>query len=101
MVDVINENIYKKILLCKDITVQKGSYLPDSKKKRGRLIGEEKHALHRKIFDVSRSVFNWLSEKNKFINEHYFFYFKVLKERSNYHFHYFLISNDKHVKKYF
>ena len=28
------------------------------RKKRGRLVGEEKQALHKKIFDVSSSVFN-------------------------------------------
>ena len=65
------------------------------------MIGEEKDALHRKIFDVSRSVFHWFSEKSRFINEHYFFDFKVLKEFSNYHFHNFLISSDKYVNKHF
>lgn len=32
-------------------------------KKRGRLIDEEKQALHMKIFDVSNSVLNWCCQK--------------------------------------
>lgn len=58
-------------------------------------------ALHDKIHDVSKSVFTWFEKEHKFINERYFFDFKVIKEVSSYHFHYFLISSDKCVNKYF
>ena len=71
------------------------------RKKKGQLFGEEMLALHRKIHDVSKSVFTWFGKEHNFINERYFFDFKVIKEVSNYHFHYFLISSDKCVNKYF
>ena len=93
IVDVINETFTKKYYFVEISQSKKGHIYLIVRKKRGRLIGEEKHPLHRKIFGVSRSVFN---EKNEFINEHYLFDFKV----PNYHFHYFLISSDKYVNKY-
>ena len=68
IVDVVNEIFTNKYCFLK---------ISQSKK------GQEKHVLHRKILDVFRIVFNWFSEKNKFINKHYFFNFKVLKECSN------------------
>ena len=48
---------------------KEGRYYLIVRKKRGRLIGEAKQALHRKIFDVSGSVFNWYRENNKFLGE--------------------------------
>ena len=71
------------------------------RKKKGRLIGEEKQVLHKKIFDVSNSVFIWHCEKNTFLSEKYFLEPKVLKECSGYHFYYVLVSCDKYVNKYF
>ena len=100
-VDVINETLTKKYHFVKISQSKKGHIYLIVKKKRGRLIGEEQRVLHRKTFNVFSSVFNWFSEKNKFINENYYLNFKVLKECSNYHFHYFLISSDKYVNKYF
>ena len=71
------------------------------RKKKGRLIGEEKQALHKKIFDVSNCVFIWYCEKNTFLSEKYFLEPKVLNECSGYHFYYVLVSCDKYVNKYF
>ena len=56
------------ITLFKYLDQKKKNYLI-VRKKRGRLIGEEKQALHRKIFDISGSVFNWYRENNKFLGE--------------------------------
>ena len=67
-------------------------------KKRGRLIGEEKDALHRKIHKIGGCVFDW---KYTFLSKKYFFEFKLLKDCSGYHFHYFLVSRDKYVNSYF
>ena len=65
------------------------------------MFGEEMLALHRKIYDVSKNVFLWFRGQHDFVSEHYFYDFKVIKECSNYHFHYFLISSDNYVNKYF
>ena len=45
-----------KILLRQDLAIKKATYLT-VRKKRGRLIGENKNALHKKNPDVSASVF--------------------------------------------
>ena len=50
------------------------------RKKRGRLLGEEKNALHKRIFNVSQSIFNWYSEKYEFLGRKYFFNPKLLKD---------------------
>ena len=104
------ENLYKKIVDVVSETFTRKYYfvrISQSKrvhihlivrKKRGRLLWEETQALHRKINDFSRSVFNWFCDQNKFISEHYF---NVLKKCSNYHFHYLLISSDQYAKKFF
>ena len=42
------------------------------RKKSGRLMGKEKNALHKKIFDVSQSVFNWYGKKYEFFGRKYF-----------------------------
>ena len=70
-------------------------------KKRVRLIGEEKDALHQKIREIAGCVFDWYKRKYTFLSEKYFFEFKLLKDCSGYHLHYFLVSRDKYVNSYF
>lgn len=55
--DATNETFTKIYYFVKISQSKKGHIYLIVRKKRGRLIVEK--ALHRKIFDVSRSVFNW------------------------------------------
>ena len=71
------------------------------RKKRGRLLGEEKSALHKNMFDTSRSVFHWYSKRHDFLCRKYFFNPKLIKESSGFHIHYFIISRDKYVDEYY
>lgn len=94
IVDVVGETFTKKYYLVKISQTKRGHIYLTARKRRGRLLWEEKQALHRKINEVTRSVFHWFSEENKFIDRHYFMDFEVLKECSSYHFYYLLISRD-------
>ena len=89
------------MLFRQNITFKKRQLYLIVRTKRGWLFGEEKQALHRKICEVARTVFCWFCDKNEFIDKHYLFYFKVLKECLNYHFYNLLISSDKYINKYF
>ena len=84
IVDAINETFTKKYYFVEISQSKIGHIYLFVRKKRGGLFEDE-----------LCSVFIW------FVNEHYFFDFKVIKECSNYHLHYFLISSDKYVSKYF
>ena len=44
---------------------RKTTYILLSEKKRGRLFGVEKNKLHKKIFQVSASVFQWYCDKHE------------------------------------
>ena len=46
---------------------EKGHVYLIVKKKRGGLLGEEKNSLHKKIFDISRSVFHCYGERHDFV----------------------------------
>ena len=85
IVDVIGEAFTKKYYYVKISQSKKGHVYLVLRKKRGRLFGEEMLALHRKIYDVSKSVVLWFSGQHDFVSEHYFFDFKGIKEFSNFH----------------
>ena len=90
-----------KILLRQDLAIKKAAYLI-VRKKRGRLVGENKNALHKKKkIDVSASVFKWYCDKHDFLGKNYFFSPKLIKHCSGYHFHYFLVSCDKYLNDCF
>ena len=101
IVDVINETFTKKYNLAKILQSKKGHIYLIVKRKRGRLLGEKKNAPHKKIFDISRSVFHWCSERNDFLSRKYFFNLKPVKEIYRYHFRYFIVSREKYVNKYY
>ena len=101
IVDVIHETFTRRYYFIKILRSKKGHTYLIIKKKRGKLIGEEKQALHKKIFDVSSSVFNWYCKKHKFLSVKYFLDSKILKDCLGYHFHYFLVSFDTYVNQYF
>ena len=44
---------------------RKTTYILLSEKKRGRLFGVKKNKLHKKIFQVSASVFQWYCDKHE------------------------------------
>ena len=100
-VDVIYETFTRKYCFVKISQSKKGHVYLIVRKKRGRLLGEEKNALHKKIFDISQSIFNWYDEKYEFLGRKYFFNPKLLKDCSGYYFHYFLVSCDKYVNEYY
>ena len=67
MADVIYKTFTRKYYFVKISQSKKGHVYLIVKKKRGRLLGEEKNALHKKIFDISRSVFHWYGERHDFV----------------------------------
>ena len=101
IVDVIHEILTIRYCFIKISQPKKGHTYLIVRKKRGRVIGGEKQAFHKKIFDVLSSVLNWHCERHKLLIEKYFFDPKVLKDCPGYHFHYFLVSCDKYVNQYF
>ena len=97
IVVVIYETFTRKYYFLKTSQSKKEHAYLIVRKKRGRLLGEEKNALHKKIFDIFRSVFHWYGERLDFLRRKYFFTPKLIKERSGYHFYYFIVSRDKYV----
>ena len=59
--------IYKTFTRKYYFSVGKGTWYFIVKKKRGGLLGEEKNSLHKKIFDISRSVFHCCGERHDFV----------------------------------
>ena len=95
IVDVVYKTFWRKDYFVKLSQSQKGHIYFIVRKRGGRLIEEEKDALHKKIFEVSASVFNRYSDKHYCLGENYFLSPKLIKDASWYHFHYFLVSYDK------
>lgn len=63
IVDAIYKTFTGKYYFAKISQSKNGQTYLIKWKKRGRLIDEEKQALHKKIFDVSNSVLNWCCQK--------------------------------------
>lgn len=61
--DVIYETFTRKYYLVKISQLKKGHIYLIVRKKRGRLIGEEKKTLHKKIFNLYNGVFKRYCEK--------------------------------------
>ena len=101
IVDVVHETLIRKYYFVKILQSKLDHIFLIVCKKRGRLISEEKDALHRKIFEIAGCFFDWYKRKYKFLSENYFLEFKLLKDFSGYHFHYFLVSRDNYVNSYF
>ena len=59
IVNVIYETFTRKCYFVKISQSKKGHVYLVVRKKRGRLLDEEKNALHKKVFDISGSVFHW------------------------------------------
>ena len=97
IVDVIYKTFTPKIYFVKISQSKKGHVYLIVWKKRGRLLGEEKSTLHKKIFGISRSVFHWYGERHDFLCRKYFFNPKLIKESSGYHLHYFIVPRDNYV----
>ena len=72
IVDVVYETLTRKYYIVKISQSKKGHIYLIVRKSRGRLIGEEKNAFHKKIFEVSESVFKWYSDKHYFLSEKVF-----------------------------
>lgn len=101
IVDVVHKTFIKKYYFVKISQSKLGHIFLIIHKKRGRLIDEEKDALHQQILKIAGCVFDWYNRKYMVLSEKYFFEFKLLKDCSGYHFHSFLISCDKYVNCYF
>ena len=101
IVDVVHETFTRKYYFVKISQSKKGHIYLTVRKKRGRLFGVEKNKLHKKIFQVSASVFQWYYDKHDFLGKKYFINPKMIKDVSGYHFHYFLVSCSKYVSDYF
>lgn len=101
IVDGVYETFTRKYYFVKNLQSKRGHIYLIVRKKRGRLFGVEKNKLHKKIFQVSASVFQWYYDKHDFLGKKYFINPKMIKDVSGYHFHYFLVSCSKYVSDYF
>ena len=101
IVEAVYEKFIKKFYFVKISQLKLGHIFMIVRKKRGRLLGVEKDALHRKACEITGCVFEWCKQKYSFLSDRYFFEFRLLKDCSGYHFDYFLFSRDKYVNSYF
>ena len=92
IVDVIHETFTQKYYLVKVSQSKKGHIYLIIRKKRGRLLREEKNTLHKKIFDIFSIAFHWYGERHDSLCRKYFYNSQLIKESSGYHFHYFIVS---------
>ena len=72
IIDVVYEMFTRKYYFVKISQSKKGHINLIVRKKRRRLIGEEKNAFHKKILEVSESVFKSYSDKHYFLGEKVF-----------------------------
>ena len=79
IVDVVYETLTRKYYIVKISQSKKGHIYLLVRKKRGKLIGDEKNPLHKKIFETSISVFKWYGDKHYFLGEKYFRKPKLIK----------------------
>ena len=68
IVDVVHETFTRKFYFVK-ISQSKKSHIYLIVRKKGRLIEEEKNALHKKIFDASWSAFKWNIDRHDFLEK--------------------------------
>ena len=97
LVEVIQETFNKKHYIARTYKSKRGHIHFIIRKNRGRLLYEEKEAFPFKIFEILMSVFNWYCKSHTQLDKKYFLYLKLIKECSDYHFHYFLISRDRYT----
>ena len=89
LVDVIQETFTKKYYIVRISRSKRGHIYLIIRKKRGRLLYEEKEAFHPKIFEIFTSIFNWYCNRHTQLDKKYLLNLKLIKECSGYHFHYF------------
>ena len=80
IVEVIHETFTSKYFFVKISQSKKGHVYLIVRKKRGRLLGEEKNALHKNIFDISRRMFHWYCKSHGFLYRNFFFNPKLIKD---------------------
>ena len=97
--DVIHEMFTRKYYIVKISQSKKYHIYLIERKKRDRLLYEEKDALHAKIFNIVSSVFPRYCKRHKQLEKNYFLNLKLIKECSDYHFHYFLTFSDRYVNE--
>ena len=71
------------------------------RKKRGKGLGEQKLKLFETIKNISECVYKYYSQRSRFVLVNYFPYFRLLRNYSNYHFHFLVISNEYFCKNDF
>ena len=98
-VDVIQETFTKKYYIVRISQSKIGHIYLIIRKKRGRLLYEEKEAFHSRIFEIVTSVFNWYCKRHAQLDKKHFLDLKLIKECSGYHFHYLLISRDRYTNE--
>ena len=76
-----------------------GSFYLMIRKKRGKIVSENRKKMFDKIEDICNCIYNDYSQRQDFILRNYFRYFRLLKHYSNYHFH-FLILKHRYFCKY-
>ena len=64
------------------------------RKKIGRLAAQEKRRQFQDIDVITNSIYKYFSNKSRFILRNYFPNFAVLKETSNYYFHFVILNHE-------
>ena len=63
------------------------------KKKKGKVLGEQQLKLFETVKDISKGMYKDYSQRSQYILMNYFPYFRLLKNYSNYYFHFLVIKN--------
>ena len=79
IVDVIHETFTKKYYTIRFSQAKNGNIYLIVRKKRGRLLGEEKLCLCQKIHELVSVVFSWYCKESRYLLDYYFADFKLIK----------------------
>lgn len=90
----ISANFPSYVFITNVTESQNGSMSVMVRKKRGKGLGEQKLKLFETVKDISECVYKDYSQMSRFILTNYIPYFCLLRNYSNYHFHFLVIKNE-------
>ena len=82
IVDVIYETFTKKYYSIRISQAKNGNIFLIVRKKRRRLIDDEKTCLRKKIKEIISFVYGWFCNKSEYLCDYYFLDFKLIKQCS-------------------
>ena len=90
----ISANFPSYVFITNVTESKNGSISVMVRKKRGKGLGEQKLKLFETVKNISECVYKDYSQRSRFVLVKYFPYFRLLRNYSNYHFQFLVISNE-------